>query len=104
MSSATLSVVAALPTANVTVRSAAAPSGKMSRSVSCVTSTVTVSAAVVDPVRLSVKSAAPASSRTTFLSFAIVTTGVISALVRTASEGSDQSLGVSPLSARTCTW
>ena len=24
--------------------------------------------------------------------------------VRTASEGSDQSLGVSPLSARTCTW
>ncbi len=28
----------------------------------------------------------------------------VAALVLTASEGSDQALGVSPLSARTCTW
>ena len=28
----------------------------------------------------------------------------VAALVRTAPEGSDQALGVSPLSARTCTW
>ena len=74
-SSVTLSAVVALPIANVTVRSAAAPSGKRSRFTSCVTSTVTVSSAAVDPVRLSVKPALPCSSRKAFLSFAIVTTG-----------------------------
>ena len=67
----------ALFTANVTGRSASAPSGNRSRSTSCVTSTVTVSTAAVDPVRLSVKPAVPSKSQTTFLSAAIVTTGVV---------------------------
>ena len=87
-SSATESAAVALPTANVTVRSAAAPSGKRSRSACCVTPTFTVSAAAVDPVRLSVKPAAPSFSLTTFLSLAIVTTGVSSSLMVPVAVGS----------------
>ena len=87
-SSATLSAAIALFTANITVRSASAPSGKRSRSTSCVTSTVTVSVAAVGPVRLSVKPAVPSKSQTRVLSAAIVTTGTpASTIVTVASDG-----------------